>query len=95
MMTELVSLKKDSDNLSEAYKKFEPDSNGIVFCRYEDLIVKILEAAMDDKYDNISYWLYDCECGKNTKQKIMREDGTYVIFNTISDLYNLIVEENI
>lgn len=91
ILTELVSLKKDESNLNKALKKFESDFNYICFSRYENLIVKLLEIAMNDKSNWISYWIYDCNCGKDSKYgKVTDKNGKNVPIKTISDLYNLI-----
>lgn len=90
LMKELVSLRKDEDDLNTAFKKLEPDFNYISFGRYETLVVRSLEFAMNDKYQWISYWLYDCECGKK-EMKVIDKDGKKVPMKTINDLYNCII----
>lgn len=88
-MTELVAIKSSIDKLNKAVKDFEPDFNYLSFGRIETLIVKVLEIAMDDKAQWISWWLYENECGKgkmqayNTKHKLIPS-------KTINNLYNLI-----
>ena len=90
LMTELVSLKRDEDKLNEAFRKFEPDFNYICFGRYETLVVNALEIAMDDTSEWISYWLYECDCGR--KPMKVTEKGKKLPCKTISDVYNLITK---
>lgn len=89
LMKELVSLKKDEENLNKAFKKFEPDLNYIGFGRYETLVVRSLEFSVEDNSHWISYWLYDCDCGKR-EMKVTDKNGKKVPMKTLSDLYNLI-----
>lgn len=65
IMEELISLKQDEEYLSKAFTKFEPQMNRISFYRQEELIVKLLKLYLDDKEDWISYFIYECDCGKN------------------------------
>jgi len=96
LMQELVSIKEDEDNLNKAFKKFNPDFNYISFGRYEELVVKCLEQAMDDKNDWISYWLYELDCGKESKRlKVKDKKGKIIPTKTINDLYNIIENKNI
>lgn len=93
LMQELVSIKKDEDALNVAFKKFEPDFNYISFNRYETLVVKSLKFAMNDTFDWISYWIYDCDCGKKD-MKITDKNGKKIPIKTLSNLYNLLTNTN-
>lgn len=90
LSTELVSIKKDEEALNKAFTKFEPDFNCISFGRYETIVVKCLEEAMKDKYEWISYFLYEMNC-KFSKKPI----GTYknkkkLYIRNYDELYDLI-----
>lgn len=90
-MKELVDIKDCEDGLNEAFKKFEPDFNYIGFGRYETLVVDSIKEAMDDKYDWISYWIYDLECGTKAKKKtVTSKDGKNIPIKTLDNLYNII-----
>jgi hypothetical protein len=88
IITELVKIKKAEDNLNKAFKEFEPDFNHICFGRYETLVVKTLEIAMDDSSKWISYWLYDLDCGEKGKKAPF--SGKEVKMKTPADLYDCI-----
>ena len=94
LMTELVSIKKAEDNLIKAFKKFEPEFNNISFGRYETLVVESLMFGMNDKYNWISYWVYDCDMGKKDKN-VTDKKGQNIPIKTLSNLYDLITNKNI
>ena len=94
LMTELVSIIKDEDNLNTAFKKFEPEFNRISFSRYETLVVESLEFGMNDKDRWISYWIYDCDMGKEDRQ-VTSKDGKKIPIKTLTNLYNLINRKDI
>lgn len=89
IINELVSIKNDEENLNKAFKKFEPDFNYISFGRYETLIIRSLELAMNDTSKWISYWIYDCYRGK--KDMLVKDkNGKKVPLKTPNDLYECI-----
>ena len=91
LMKELVSLKEDEDNINNAFRKFEPDFNGITFGRYETLVVQAIKEAMNDEYDYIGYWLYEVDCGKKAKVgTVTDKDGKNIPIKTLKNLYDLI-----
>ena len=90
ILSKLVAIKKDEDNLNEAFQKFEPDWNRISFGRYETLVVKALKLAMEDKEEWISYWVYDLNCGKDAKKNSVTVKGKNTPIKTIDNLYDLI-----
>lgn len=92
-MTTLMSIKKDEEALSKAFKKFEPDFNYISFGRYETLVIDTLEIAMNDTGEWISYFLYERR-GEFTKKKIISDkNGKNLPLRNFDDLYNLIVRK--
>ena len=90
LMKELVSIKQAENVLSKAFKEFEPEFNCISFGRYETLVVRSLEFAMNDKYQWISYWIYDCEFGTKTIGKITDKNGKNIPIKTLDQLYVII-----
>lgn len=67
-MTELLSIKKDIDSLNNAFRKLDRDFNYISFSRNETLIIDVIRIAMNDEHDNIGYWLYELNAGKDWKK---------------------------
>ena len=91
LMQELIAIRKDEENLNKAFKKFNPDFNYISFGRYETLVVKALKAATNDKYGDISYWIYDLEEGKEAKKDTLKsKEGKNIPIKTLSNLYDVI-----
>ena len=85
-----MRLKKDEDNLSKAFKKFEPDFNYICFSRYEQLVVDALKFGMNDENDWVGYFLYEMQGEFNTEPIGTEKDGTDIYIRNMRDLYNLI-----
>jgi len=91
MMKELVSIKKDEEALQKAFQKFEPEFDHFCFNRYEELVVRSIELAMNDKYDWISYWIYDLECGTKAKRDSVQDKyGNDMEVRTLANLYEII-----
>lgn len=84
-INELLVIKKDEEELQKAFKKFDPDWNSISFSRYESLVVNILKDAIDDKYDYISWWLYE-----DVEKKVWSDDKVFTV-KTPQQLYKFIV----
>ena len=55
-----------------------------------DCLWHLLEYLTNDKEGWIGYWLYECDYGQDGENKI-KEDGKYVPFTTIEDLWNVLV----
>jgi hypothetical protein len=89
LMIDLIRIKEDAQELNKAFRKFEPDFNYISFSRYEELIVRAIKDALDDKDDWIGYWLYERD-GKFSKEKIIEIDGKKMAINSYKDLWYLI-----
>lgn len=90
-MKEFIGLRIDGHDLNKAFKKFEPDFNYISFGRYESLVINCIEKSVGDKYNWISYWVYDLEEGKKAKSgTVSDKNGKDIPIKTLSDLYNII-----
>ena len=96
-LTRLVELKKEVEKVEDVMRKstlndgFGGELLGVDW--YEDLSLKILSDAMDDKDQWIPYWIYDCELGtrKGLYNSVKDRDGKKIPFKTINDLYNCII----
>ena len=89
-MTELMEIKKATDNLNNSLRVFEPDFNYFGLTRYESLVVDILKNVMNDKSDWIGYWLYELDCGKKAKSSSVKKNGKNILIKTIDNLYDCI-----
>ena len=90
ILSELVAIKKDEDNLNEAFVKFEPDWNWICFGRYETLVVDMLRLVMNDSADWIGYFLYERNCEFTNEHIVENKNGKKLPFRNYDDLYDLI-----
>lgn len=88
----LLQLKKDTDNLNNAFKKIEPDFNYISFGRYESLVVKLLATLVGDKAGWIEYFLYERDCKFTKRNIITSRNGKNLPLRNVEDLYNLITK---
>ena len=93
IMSQLVDIKKEEDRIRGVIRETKYH-NQIDFINgyLEDLIVKTLSIAMDDQYNWIDYWTYDCSLGTNKLTDSVKVDGKKVPFKTLSNLYDLITK---
>ena len=64
------------------------------YFRYEEMLVKVLEAIMHDENDWIRYFIYDGNYGENLKPDSVSEiDGTPIDITTPEKLYKFLVNE--
>jgi hypothetical protein len=94
LMTRLLEIKKDEQNLNKAFNKFDPDFNHLGFGRYETLVVDIIKEALGDKNDWVGFFLY--EMGGRFSKKTMAWNGDKPIpLRNMKDLYNVIYDKHI
>ena len=90
LMKSLLEIKRDEERLNEALKVFSPDFSYLSLGRVETLIVDAIKAGVNDEYDNIGWWLYEMNEGKDVKKNSVTKDGKNIPCKTIKELYNLI-----
>ena len=70
------------------------DSAFYPYFRYEEMLVKVLEATMHDENEWIRYFLYEGNYGEDLKPDSVSEaDGTPIDIITSEKLYDFLVEE--
>ncbi len=96
-LTRLVELKKGVEKIEDVIREstitdvFTGGLLGIGW--YEDLLINILEDAMEDTSRNISYWIYELEMGKEWKKGTITDvDGKDIKLKTINDLYRELIK---
>ena len=89
LMIDLLKIKADAQELNKAFRKLDPDFNYISFSRYEELIVRAIKDALDDKAEWVEYFLYE-RYGKFSKEKIITVDKKKMAINSYKDLWYLI-----
>ena len=85
----IKKFRENSDKLSEALDIFTESMTPCINGREEGLMVELLEKLMGDKFNFISWWIYDKNWGTDKKLKYTIE-GKKIKTTTIKDLYNLL-----
>jgi len=87
-MREIKRLSDDIENAHKAMQRLDSDFGGMYIGRATTLPIAILADAMEDEYQWIEYFIYDCEWGK---KKMLVKDGEKKIYlRSIKGLYNFI-----
>ena len=92
-INELKDFDEVSNKVSNYLKKYFLDFN-ITPLFFEELIVELLENSMNDKYEWISYYIYELDYGKSFKMGyVTEEDGTEIDISTPEKLYDFLIKE--
>lgn len=95
-LRELKQLETDIENVHKALKQLDPDFGGFYLSRVSTLIIDLLQASMDDKYEWISYFIYELNWGKTYhKKSISDKDGNNIKLKNVGDLYNYLINKPI
>ena len=92
VMTFIVDKNKKKDKLNDAWREYNPDGNYLSLDGdWETTIVQLLREYVGDYNDDIGYWLYELNYGKEAKKNTVTDkNGRNIPIKTIDDLYNLI-----
>ncbi len=94
-INELQSIETDIEAVHKALQKLDPDFGGFYLSRVNTLIVQLLQDAAEDKYEYVSYFIYELDYGKKWhKGCITDKNKKDIKLQTAEDLYNYIVENN-
>jgi len=91
-ITKIKEFRKSADNFAEALSKLTDEHRICLNGREEDLMVRMLEKLMDDKWNNISWWIYEKDWGRK-KNFDYKNKGKIIPTKTIKNLYDLITKE--
>lgn len=69
------------------------ESAGIMITM-EDVIVDLLEETMDDKYEDISYFIYELDYGREYEPGCISQDGKHLDFSCAESLYDYLYEKS-
>ena len=84
-----IKLEKFNDILREIDPEF---GGGYVHNKTIFLVEELLSKLVNDKYDNISYYMWEIDFGKEYKEGcITEEDGTPIPLSNAGELYDLIM----
>ena len=89
--------------LLDMQSKFDDITRGTYGTRFEcelmfptlvEDVIELLQDATHDQDDNISYFLFEIDCGRKWKPgMITMPDGTDIPVATIDDLWNILVDD--
>ena len=86
-------LKQQSDNSFALYKAFGCEGPGVLCDDVVDSVIDLLEDAMGDTGEWMSYWIYDLDFGSEYKDgSVVDEEGNTINIRTVEDLYNRLTE---
>lgn len=66
------------------------NASSLMIC-HEDIAVKLLEKIFNDK-DTLSWWLYECNYGRDFKIGDLEDNGVKIDLTTPEKLYDYLVE---
>ena len=94
MMTRFKEYKDIQDEITVAMKKLSPDFNFYFDELGETIILDLFKIAAGDKYDELTYYIYETDFGTNEcADSVWDENDNKIPFKTYEDVYNLI-EQN-
>lgn len=89
LMTDYKSLHKKTEAVDKALHALDKDFGGFHLATAFELIDSLLKICMNDKYDDIDYFIYEHDFGKGDGA-IYDENGNRLKFETFEDLYDII-----
>ena len=94
-------LKNTDDTVNKVNKIFNStidsqisdfmNASSLMIC-HEDIAVKLLEKIFDDK-EILSWWLYECNYGRDFKIGCLEDNGVKVDLTTAEKLYDYLVKQ--
>lgn len=87
---QIIKFREQEEAFSKAISNMTDTKRVGIYDYQEDLIVKLLERLMDDKWHNISWWIYEKDFGKKKGLTYKDANNKIIPTTTIKDLYNLL-----
>lgn len=84
-----VLMNKAEENISMDFM-----NAASLMINHEDIVVKLLEKIMNDQCDDICYFIYELNYGKDYKPGCITQDEVNIDFSTADKLYEYLVEQN-
>lgn len=99
---EIINRLKDYNDLQDKIQNLFRDNidnqemdfmnAGSICVGHESVVVELLKDMFDDKYDYISYYLYECNYGRKTENKIFDNDNKPIDISTPTKFYDFLIE---
>ena len=95
-MNKIEALAREQDEFNDMLRKIDPEFGGCyIHNKTIFLLEELLSKLVNDKYDNISYYMWEIDFGKEYKMGcVAEEDGTPIPLSNPGELYDLIMESN-
>jgi len=95
-MNKIEALAREQDEFDVLLRKIDPEfGGGYIHNKTIFLLEELLSKMVNDKYDNISYYMWEIDFGKEWEPGcITEEDGTPIPLSNAGELYDLIMESN-
>ena len=92
-INKLQELSEEQEEFNNILSKIDPEfGGGYVHNKTIFLVEELLSKLMNDKYDNISYYMWEIDFGKEYQEGcITDEDGTPIPLSNAEELYDLIM----
>jgi len=83
-----------TQKIGEAFKLLDKDNSGYFSLGWiEQTITDLLKEAMDDKWDTVSYWVYELDFGKRGRNCITLKNGKKVSLITTRQVYDYVKKQ--
>lgn len=91
---QIKKQREKEDKFCEALDVLSPDTNNdtFLFNDYEELVVELLEEGMNDE-EVISWWIYDCNMGKDKSLTTLYENGKEIDLSSVEKLYDYLASK--
>ena len=94
-INKMEELYEEQELFSNVLKKIDNDFGGcLIHNKTITLLEDLLKKLVNDKYDYISYYLWELDFGKEYKDGVITEaDGSIIKLSNPEELYDLIISE--
>lgn len=93
-INKIIDYNNMSNEINDVFSKYKvEDCNSVFYGFYEDVVVNLLTEAMNDEDEWISWWLYECNYGKDINDRDFDNESFYIDLSTPEKLYDFLTEE--
>ena len=95
ILDNIQDIQIKEENLRESLEAFSPDSRCdiFLFIKYDDMVMNLLMDMFEDKYEDIPYFIYEMNFGKEPNKFALEEkDGKEThLYKNAGELYDYLV----
>lgn len=91
----IQQLVEEQDNFNNILHQIDPEfGGGYIYNKPIQILIDLLKILIDDKYDNINYYMWELNFGKDYTDGCITDANDNIIkLQTPEDLYNLIMSD--